>query len=124
MDDGTAWAACLSLGMSMNRKYFDMLREHVNDIRSRWSPKERRGSVYDPNTYIETPEQARKLLSHLKQKLRDAERKRDYYLAEEIAQSLEKIEIIARRFFRWEESLTKTLKDQDMREIKNLPIRF
>lgn len=109
---------------STGRERSNMLREHVNDIRSRWSPKERRGSVYDPNIYIETPEQARKLLSHLKQKLREAEKNRDHYLAQEIAQSLNKVECIARRFFRWEESLTKTLKEQDMREIKNLPIRF
>lgn len=101
-----------------------MLREHVNDIRSRWNPKERRGSVYDPSIYVETPEQARKLLDHLTKKLREAQENKDKYLASEIAQSLDKVENIARRFFRWEESLSKTLKDQDLREIKNLPIRF
>ncbi len=101
-----------------------MLREHVNDIRSRWNPKERRGSVYDPSIYVETPEQARKLLNHLKQKLREAQKNRDHYLASEIAHSLDKVEAIARRFFRWEESLSKTMQDQDMREIRNLPIRF
>ncbi len=101
-----------------------MLKEHINEIRSKWNPKERRGSGYDPSIYVETPEQARKLLNHLKQKLRDAQKNRDHYLASEISQSLEKVESIARRFFRWEESLSKTLQDQDLREIKNLPIRF
>ncbi len=101
-----------------------MLKEHVNDIRSRWNPKERRGSAYDPNIYIETPEQARKLLTHLKKRLLEAQKNRDHHLVRDISQSLDKVEAIARRFFRWEESLTKTLKDQDLREIKNLPIRF
>lgn len=101
-----------------------MLREHINDIRSRWNPKERRGSSYDPSIYVETPEQARKLLEHLKQKLREAQKNRDKYLACEIAQSLDRVESIAKRFFRWEENLSKSMKDQDLREIKNLPIRF
>ena len=47
-----------------------MLREHINDIRIRWSPKERRGSGYDPVLFLETPEQARKLIKHLHQRTR------------------------------------------------------
>lgn len=110
--------------MYRNGTLIRMLREHVNDIRSRWNPKERRGSRYDPSIYVETPEQARKLLNHLKEKLQEAQKNRDKYLASEIAQSLDKVESIAKRFFRWEESLTKTLRDQDLKEIKDLPIRF
>lgn len=126
-DSGVECSLLLSRALERDldyRIYRFMLKEHINEIRSKWNPKERRGSGYDPSIYVETPEQARKLLNHLKQKLRDAQKNRDHYLASEISQSLEKVESIARRFFRWEESLSKTLQDQDLREIKNLPIRF
>ena len=46
-----------------------MLREHINEIMIRWSPKERRGAAYDPIRFLETPEQARKLILHLEQEL-------------------------------------------------------
>ena len=54
-----------------------MLREHINDIRIRWSPKERRGNGYDPVLFLETPEQARKLIKHLHQELARAHQERN-----------------------------------------------
>lgn len=101
-----------------------MLREHINDIRTRWSPKQRAGSPYDPHVYLESPEQARKLINYLNEKLVRAQRNHDRVLAEEISETLSKVESLSRKFFRWEENISKTLNKQDLKEINELPVRF
>ena len=101
-----------------------MLREHVNDIRVRWSPKERAGSQYDPQVYLESPEQARKLINYLNEKLARARKNHDRVLADEISKTLSKVEDLSRAFFRWEDNISKSLEKQDLREINELPVRF
>ena len=101
-----------------------MLREQINDIMVRWNPKERRGSTYDPGSYIETPEQARRLISHLQQQLEEARRDKNTELIKDIKEILLKVENLAKRFFRWEAHNQRTLRLQEMREIKKLPVRF
>ncbi|MGC8603663.1 MAG: hypothetical protein ACP5VS_08255 [Desulfomonilaceae bacterium] len=101
-----------------------MLREHINDIRTRWSPKQRAGSPYDPHVYLESPEQARKLINYLKEKLIRARKNHDRVLAEEISETLLKVENLSRKFFRWEESISNSLNKQDLKEINELPVIF
>ena len=101
-----------------------MLREHINDIRTRWSPKERAGSPYDPSIYLESPEQARRLINYLKEKLNRARRNHDHVLAEEISETLLKVENLSRKFFRWEENIANSLNRQDLKEINDLPVIF
>jgi hypothetical protein len=101
-----------------------MLREHVNDIRVRWCPKVRRGSEYDPVTYLETPEQARKLLHHLQHELQKAKKDRNRELVQEIEQILARVESLSKRFFRWEQNMGRSLEADDIREIKKLPLVF
>lgn len=101
-----------------------MLREHVNDIRIRWCPKERRGSEYDPVIFLETPEQARKLLQHLQQQLQKARKDRNKELIQEIEQILSRVESLSKRFFRWEQNMGRSLEAEDIREIKKLPLAF
>ncbi len=101
-----------------------MLREHINDIRTRWSPKERAGSPYDPSIYLESPEQARRLINYLKEKLNRARRNHDRVLAEEISETLLKVENLSRKFFRWEENIANSLNRQDLKEINDLPVIF
>ena len=99
-----------------------MLREHINDIMTRWNPKERRGSQYDPTVFIETSEQARKLINHLERELAKAQRERNVELVNEITGNLLRVESLSRQFFRWERNRERTLKVEEMREIKKLPL--
>jgi hypothetical protein len=101
-----------------------MLREHINDIRIRWSPKERRGSTYDPVLFLETPEQARKLIRHLQEELARARQERNKELISEVDEILSRVERLSRKFFRWEQSMSRSLEAQDLREIKSLPLSF
>ncbi len=101
-----------------------MLREHINDIRIRWSPRERRGESYDPGLFLETPEQARKLIRHLQDELEKARREKNKELIFEVGDILARVENLARKFFRWEESLARALDAQELREIKKLPLGF
>jgi len=99
-----------------------MLREHVNEIRIRWAPKERRGSSYDPVRFLETPEQARKLIRHLRDELDRAQRERNKELISEVGEQLARVESLSKRFFRWEQSINRSLQADDLREIKKLPL--
>ncbi len=101
-----------------------MLREHINDIRVRWSPKERAGSQYDPKIYLESPEQARKLINYLNEKLARAKTNHDRVLALEIAETLLEVENLSKSFFRWEENISRNLEKHDLKEINELPVRF
>ncbi len=101
-----------------------MLREHINDIRIRWSPKERSGSAYDPGLYLETPEQARRLIQHLQTELDKARRARNAELVTELGEILERVLRLSKKFFRWEDRLARTLNSEDLREIKRLPLGF
>jgi hypothetical protein len=101
-----------------------MLREHINDMRTRWSPKERAGSLYDPHIYLESPEQARRLINYLNEKLTKAKKNHDRVLAEEIFETLLKVENLSRKFFRWEENISNSLNKQDLKEINELPVIF
>ncbi|MCA1961838.1 MAG: hypothetical protein LDL33_13720 [Desulfomonile sp.] len=105
-------------------KVRQMLKEHINDIMIRWSPKERRGSGYDPVVFLETPEQARKLLRHLDEQLGRARRERNRELVSEIEEILARVEGLARRFFQWERSMARSQEAHDLREIAKLPLRF
>lgn len=107
-----------------HRNYFAMLREHINDIMTRWNPKERRGSLYDPVRFLETPEQARKLIRHLQQELNKARRERNKELVSEVGEILYRVEQLSKKFFRWEENMHRVLKEEDLREIKKLPLGF
>jgi hypothetical protein len=106
------------------RVLFRMLREHINDIRIRWSPKERRGASYDPGLFLETPEHARKLIRHLQDELDKACRERNKELISEVGEILARVETLSRKFFRWEENLSRSLDAQELREIKKLPLGF
>jgi len=101
-----------------------MLREHINDIRIRWSPRERSGSAYDPSLYLETPDQARRLIQHLQTELEKAHRARNTELVMELEEILERVLRLSKKFFRWEEHLTRTLTSEELREIKKLPLGF
>lgn len=101
-----------------------MLREHINDIRIRWSPRERSGTTYDPSLYLETPEQARRLIQHLQTELEKARRAKNTELVMELEEILERVLRLAKKFFRWEERLTRTLNSEELREIKKLPLGF
>ena len=101
-----------------------MLREHINDIRIRWSPKERRGASYDPRLFLETPEQARKLIKHLNDELLKARNEKNRELIFDVGEILARVESLSRKFFRWEENLARSLDAQELREIKKLPLGF
>lgn len=101
-----------------------MLREHINDIMTRWNPKERRGSKYDPGRFLETPEQARKLIKHLQLELDKARSAKNKELIAETEEVLAIVENLSRRFFRWEQSVSRDANSEDMREIKKLPMSF
>ncbi|MFH1113271.1 MAG: hypothetical protein V1792_05065 [Pseudomonadota bacterium] len=117
---GKAWYSIL-----MNRELREpMLREHINDIRIRWSPRERSGSAYDPGLYLETPEQARRLIRHLQTELDRARRAKNTELVGEVAEILERVLRLSKKFFRWEEIITRALNSEDLREIRKLPLGF
>ena len=101
-----------------------MLKEHINDIMTRWNPKERRGSTYDPVAFLETPEQARRLIRHLQAELARAQREKNKELVYELGESLARVERLSRKFFRWEENMNRSLNAQDLREIKKIPLGF
>jgi len=101
-----------------------MLKEHINDIMTRWSPKERRGAKYDPVMFLETPEQARKLLNHLKRELKKAAEEKNVALAQELQEVLDTVEKLSKKFFRWEDDLRRSLESQDLKEIRKLPLGF
>lgn len=101
-----------------------MLKEHINDINTRWAPKERRGSAYDPQIFLETPEQARKLLTHLQSQLAVAKRDKNRELILELSEILARVESLSKRFFRWEQSLDQNAGENDLREIRKLPLNF
>jgi len=99
-----------------------MLREHVNEIMIRWAPKERRGATYDPGLFLETPEQARKLIRHLRDEFQRAQEERNKELMSEVGAQLARVESLSKRFFRWEQSINRSLQAEDLREIKKLPL--
>lgn len=101
-----------------------MLREQINDIMVRWNPKERQGSKYDPAQFLETPEQARKLIRHLEKELERARKQKNVELVEELSDFLSRVELLSRRFFRWEQSMERALEAEDLREINKLPLGF
>jgi len=101
-----------------------MLKEHINDIMTRWSPKERPGSSYDPKIFLESPEQARRLITHLHDQLNRAAREKNEELVEEIEGILETVEKLAKQFFRWEQATERTLEAQERKEIEKLPLGF
>jgi len=101
-----------------------MLREQINDIMVRWNPKERRGSRYDPALFLETPEQARKLIRHLEAELARARTEKNRELVAETVEVLARVENLSRRFFRWEQALSRNLDAEELREIKKLPLGF
>jgi len=103
---------------------WNMLREQINDIMTRWNPKERPGSKYDPIAFMETPEQARKLIRHLEWEIGRAEEERNAELVAEIREVLSTVECLARRFFRWEQNNLRALRAQELREIKRLPMNL
>jgi polyhydroxyalkanoate synthesis regulator phasin len=91
---------------------------------TRWNPKERRGAAYDPVSFVETPEQARRLMSHLEQQLTKARQEKNAELIKDIKEVLLKVESLAQKFFRWEAHNERALQLQEMREIRKLPVRF
>ncbi|MFC1834192.1 hypothetical protein ACFL2Q_05595 [Thermodesulfobacteriota bacterium] len=99
-----------------------MLRGQINDIRVRWSPKEKPGSKYDPVLFLETAEQARKLLEHLEDELAKAERARNAELVGEVREALAKVRKLSKKFFRWEENNLRSVKSQEAQEIAKLPM--
>jgi hypothetical protein len=101
-----------------------MLREHINDIRIRWSPKERGGTAYDPGLYLETPEQARRLIQHLRTELDKARREKNTELVREVGEVLDRVERLSKKFFRWEERITRAVNTEELKEIKKLPLGF
>jgi hypothetical protein len=101
-----------------------MLREHVTDIMTRWCPKQRRGSRYDPTAFLETPEQARKLIRHLETRLVVAKSERNKELIAELQEALNIVEDLSRRFFRWERDIERALEAEEAKEFKKMPIRF
>jgi hypothetical protein len=101
-----------------------MLREHNNGIMIRWSPKETRGGDYDPTLFIETPEQARKLIRHLKDELRRAHMEKNQELMLELDSVLSRVESLSRKFFRWEQAISRSLRADELREIRKLPLQF
>jgi hypothetical protein len=88
----------------------------------RWCPKERAGSVYDPGIFLETPEQARRLITHLREQLSRADRERNRELASELVGILVRVESLAQRFFHWERSMSRVVTADEIEEIKKLPI--
>ena len=101
-----------------------MLREHNSGIMIRWSPKEKRGGDYDPTLFIETPEQARKLIRHLKDELRRAQTEKNQELMLELDGILCRVENLSRKFFRWEQAISRSLRADELREIRKLPLQF
>ncbi|MFH0823018.1 MAG: hypothetical protein V2B18_09725 [Pseudomonadota bacterium] len=101
-----------------------MLRQEISEIRIRWNPKQRRTGKYDPILYLETPEQARKLIRHLQDELDRARDARNSELALELTGVLEQVNSLARRFFRWEQSDQRTLRSEEESEIRKLPMGF
>lgn len=101
-----------------------MLREQINEIMVRWNPKERRGSRYDPVAFLETPEQARKLIRHLERELARARAEKNQELIAETSETLSRVESLSRQFFRWEQSISRSLESEELREIKKLPLAF
>lgn len=101
-----------------------MLKEHINDIMTRWSPKQRPGSSYDPTIFLESPEQARKLLAHLQERLNRAQKEKNKELVEEIESALDTVEKLAKQFFRWEQAMERTLEAHERKEIERLPLGF
>lgn len=101
-----------------------MLREHVNEIWTRWNPKDRRGGTYDPVRYLETPEQARKLMNHLEKELCKARSEKNQELIAEVEEQLAQVEHLSRKFFRWEDNMSRNLKAAEIEEIKKLPLNF
>ncbi len=101
-----------------------MLREHINEIMIRWSPKERRGAAYDPIRFLETPEQARKLILHLEQELSRARYYNNLELVCELQDILGRVQGLAKRFFRWEQNVVRAQHNEELREIRRLPLNF
>ncbi len=101
-----------------------MLREHNSEIMIRWSPKETKGGKYDPGLFIETPEQARKLIRHLKKELHKADLEKNEELLLELGGILSRVENLSKKFFRWEQAISRSLKADELREIRKLPLQF
>jgi F0F1-type ATP synthase membrane subunit b/b' len=101
-----------------------MLKGQINDIVNRWGPRETKSKKYDPTRFIETPEQARKLISHLNRELEQAKAEKNRELIAELTNILNKVESIASSFFRWEENIRRSVESQEVKEIKKLPLGF
>ncbi len=99
-----------------------MLKEHINDIMTRWSPKQRPGSSYDPEIFLESPEQARRLITHLNEQLERAQREKNHKLIEEIEAVLQTVERLAKHFFKWEQAMERALESHERKEIEKLPL--
>ncbi len=80
--------------------------------------------MYDPVLFLETPEQARKLLRHLDRQLQRAKQDRNKELVAELEDVLSRVESLSKKFFRWEQSMSRSLEAEDLREIKKLPLGF
>jgi DNA-binding phage protein len=101
-----------------------MLRDQINAIMVRWGPKERKGSDYDPVIFLETPEQARKLIRHLKEELSKARQDRNFELVSELRGVLARVDSLSKRLTRWEQRIDRAVKAQEVREIRKLPLGF
>ena len=64
------------------------------------------------------------LINYLNEKLTKAKKNHYCVLAEEICETLLKVENLSRKFFRWEENISNSLNKQDLKEINELPVIF
>lgn len=64
------------------------------------------------------------MLRHLDQQLRRAKQDRNKELVAELEDVLSRVESLSKKFFRWEQSMSRSLEAEDLREIKKLPLGF
>jgi len=62
------------------------------------------------------------LIRHLQAELVKARIERNAELIQEVGENLAKVERLAKKFFRWEEKMSRASHAQDLREIKKLPL--
>ena len=62
------------------------------------------------------------MIKHLQASLASARGEKNKELVSEIEEILDRVERLAARFFRWERSISRSLKAQEIREIKKLPL--
>jgi hypothetical protein len=53
-----------------------------------------------------------------------AKKEKNRELELELSQTLQRVENLSKQFFRWEQSITRSLENEDLREIKKLPLHF